>query len=203
MIAKYSFLDLAKNREAFFNIIAAFYPRSDWRYKLIEKAYNDAKDAFRGKEREDGERYFEHIRAVTLILIMYLRRTEYKLIVAALLHDIVEDCPQWTIERVEREYGLEIAVLVDFLTKPDMSGFKTKEERNHVYHFRFQHAPRDFFFIKLADRLHNTLTLGTCLKEKQLRKIAETKEHYLPHAERQFILFHEINEAVSLIEQAV
>lgn len=58
-----------ENRASFFRRVAVYFPTLDWRYRLIEKAYNDAKDAFRGKYRDNGEeRYFEHIRSVTLIL---------------------------------------------------------------------------------------------------------------------------------------
>ncbi|MBU4216417.1 HD domain-containing protein [Candidatus Parcubacteria bacterium] len=191
----------ARSRESFFLIIASFFPTTDWRYKLIEKAYNDAKDAFRGRFRDSGdERYFEHIRAVTLILILYLRVTNYKLIVAALLHDIVEDIPSWTIARVTKEYGEEIAAYVDSLTKPSHL-FKDKEKCNEVYHRRFENARRAFFLIKLADRLHNLLTLWACSKEKRLRKVIETEIHYLPYAEKHFILYHEILAAIESLKQ--
>jgi len=189
------------NREMFFHIIATIYPTTDWRYKLIEKAYNDAKDAFRGKFRDDGERYFEHIRAVALILILYLRVTDYRMIVAALLHDIVEDIPSWTIDRVREEYGDEIAQLVDALTKP-YHIFKTKEECHDAYHKRFKQAKRAFFLIKLADRLHNLLTLWTCVDEKILRKIEETKRYYLPYAEEHLILYHEITAIILSLEKS-
>ncbi|MDD5165418.1 MAG: hypothetical protein PHG25_02690 [Candidatus Pacebacteria bacterium] len=79
---RFPFLTAAENRESFFRRIAQIYPPSDHRYKLIEKAYNDAKDAFRYMRREGGERYFEHIRAVMLILIDYLRVTGSMLLLA-------------------------------------------------------------------------------------------------------------------------
>ena len=105
MLARMEFLKAAENRETFFKRISYFFPTLDPRYKLIEKAYNAAKDAFRGVFRDDNEtRYFEHIRAVTLILVDYLRVKNYEIIVAALLHDIVEDVPSWTIERVRAEF---------------------------------------------------------------------------------------------------
>jgi len=194
-------LSSARNRESFFLVIASFFPATDWRYKLIEKAYNDAKDAFRGKFRDDGsERYFEHIRAVTLILILYLRVTDYKLIIAALLHDIVEDIPSWTIARVREEYGEDISAHVDALTKPAHL-FDDKKECHEKYHQRFKNAKRVFFLIKLADRLHNLLTLWSCSKEKRLRKIIETELYYLPYAETHFILYHEILAAIDSLKE--
>lgn len=188
----------ARSREEFFRLIATIYPSLDYRYKLIEKAYNDAKDAFRPVEREDGERYFEHLRAVALILILYLRVRDYRLIVASLLHDIVEDIPSWTIERVRLEYGEEIALLVQWMTKPKKL-FPDKAECERVYHDRFAEAPREFFLLKLADRLHNLLTLGACSPEKRQRKIEETKLYYLPYAEKHCILIHESEAAIEEI----
>ena len=200
MKKRLAFLSAAENRKSFFKRIAFCYPSSDYRYKAIERAYNCAKDAFRGISREGGPRYFEHIRAVALILIVYLRVTDYRIIIAALLHDIVEDIPSWTIERVRNEFGDEVAVLVDFLTKPALKDFVSEQERDEVYHSRFRFAPREFFLLKLSDRLHNLLTLDACSKEKQLRKIEETRRHYLPYAETHLILLHEIEEAIEDIE---
>ena len=115
------FLKEAENRETFFRRIALIFPTLDPRYRLIERAYNDAKEAFRGIQRESGERYFEHIRAVALIVVDYLRVRDADLIVAALLHDIVEDRDDWTIARVQDEYGERVALLVEYLSKPSSS----------------------------------------------------------------------------------
>jgi GTP pyrophosphokinase len=196
---KLGFLKAAEDRESFFKRIALIFPRSDYRYKLIEKAYNYAKDAFRGTPREDGERYFEHVRAVTLIVIDYLRITDYKIIIAALLHDNVEDIPSWTIKRIAEEFGEEVACLVDYLTKPKKE-YPTKEQQERAYHFRFHSAPREFFLIKLADRLHNVLTLGGCSLEKRRRKVEETYLHYMPYAQKHFILLHELEWALKQVK---
>ncbi|MEK7641729.1 MAG: HD domain-containing protein [Patescibacteria group bacterium] len=196
------FLKAAENRETFFRRIAVYYPKSDMRYREIERAYNLVKDEFRGKTREGGGRYFEHIRAAALILIEYLRVKDYRLIIAILLHDLVEDIPAWTIERVRQEFGDYIAMLVDYMTKPSKKEYPDKRERERVYHTRFRFAPREFFMLKLPDRLHNVITLPGCAKEKRLRKIAETREHYLPYAEEQMILLHELEEALEIAEKA-
>ncbi len=195
---KLRFLAYAINREKFFALISTFLPTLDPRYTLIEEAYKDAKEAFRQKVRDEGIRYFEHLRAVALILIIYLRVTDYRIIIAGLLHDIVEDCPSWSIERVRKKYGEEIALLVEYMTKP--KGYKNDIERDEVYHRRFRFASRDFFLIKLSDRLHNLITLDYCRLEKRIRKIEETKRYYLPYAEQHFILFHEIEEALGNID---
>lgn len=202
MLERMSFLKAAENRESFFRRIAQLYPTLDPRYRLIEKAYNDAKDAFRGIFREDGEtRYFEHIRSVVLILVDYLRVSDHEVIIAGLLHDIVEDKPEWTIERVKKEYGERVALLVEYLSKPAKSEYPNPEEREHVYHSRFEFAPREFFLIKLADRYHNVSTLWSCTKAKRIRKVEETRRYYLPFAEKHQILIHELEEALEIASQ--
>ncbi|SRR6056297_3606932 len=193
-------LNRAGNRESFFNIIATIYPTLDWRYKVIEKAYNEAKKAFQGKERVSGERYFEHLRAVALIVILYLRIRDYRLIAAALLHDIVEDCEDWTIERVVQEFGEEIAKIVEWMTKPKET-FPQSEDYIRVYHERFAVAPRKFFLIKMSDRLHNLLTIWPLGPEHIRKKITETKRYYLRYAEEHFILIHELEAALEELEE--
>ncbi|MBI2056209.1 MAG: bifunctional (p)ppGpp synthetase/guanosine-3',5'-bis(diphosphate) 3'-pyrophosphohydrolase [Candidatus Sungbacteria bacterium] len=196
----FSFLAAGENRETFFKRIEYFFPSLDPRYQMITRAYDTSKDAFHGKKREGGERYFEHLRAVALILIDYLRVRDYELLVAALLHDIVEDIMMWSVARVQREFGDRIALLIQWLSKSSAL-FDLNGEREHLYHRRFQFAPRDFFLIKLADRWHNLLTLHYCSKAKQRRKIVETKLYYLPYAERELILLHEIEAAIDSIEK--
>ena len=124
----------AKNRETFFRKIASFFAPMDPKYKAIENAYDYAKDAFRDVERENGDRYFEHLRAVTIILIDYLRVRDHEVIISALLHDIVEDIPSWTLERVRAEFGDRVALLVDYLSKPSVRDYPSKKEigRAHV-----------------------------------------------------------------------
>lgn len=198
MLKKMAFLPYAATEETFFKSLAGYFPQSDPRYIMIQRAYQVAEDAFRTKKRDGGEDYFGHLRAVALILVVHLRRRDHFLIVAALLHDIVEDYfPVWTIDRIRLEFGPEVALLVDWLTKAPVEQFKgSKEERDHAYHSRFRNAPREFFFIKLADRLHNLITLGACTEEKCRRKVEETERYYLPYAEEHLILLHELEEAL-------
>lgn len=191
MIPEMKFLRAAENRTTFFARINRLFAQSDWRYRLIKKAYDLAKDEFRHIYRENGERYFEHLRRVTIIGIDYLYITKWQIIVACLLHDIVEDIPSWTIERVRLEFGDEVAVLVDWMTKIDKD----------VYHERFVNAPREFFLIKMADRLDNLLTLWDCSREKVARKIAETEKYYLPFARQHLILAHEIERALDNLKK--
>ncbi len=204
MLSRMEFLSAAENREKFFRRISYFFPTLDPRYQMIERAYQTAKDAFREKYRDDGEtRYFEHIRAVTLIVVDYLRIKDHHVIVASLLHDIVEDIDSWTVARVDAEFGKEVALLVEYMTKPSKEMCPNKHDRDEIYHSRFRSAPREFFYIKLADRLHNVLTLWNCTAEKRMRKIAETRMHYLPFAEKHLILYHELITAMEQLESDV
>jgi GTP pyrophosphokinase len=195
------FLSQAETRQHFFGRIACFLPNRDPRYREIERAYEFAKDAFREVYRDDGNRYFEHLRATALIVVEYLRVRDYKLIVGALLHDIVEDKDEWTIERVHREFGHEVALLVQYLTMPSPEELLNCHSREYVYHERLAFAPREFFLIKLPDRLHNILTLDGRPKEKRVAKIEETRRHYMQYAERHNILIHELEHALLLAEK--
>lgn len=192
---------MSENRESFFKRIARLFPTLSQQYQAILRAYDAAEEAFKDDVREEGVQYFEHLRGVALILL-YLRVSDHELIIAALLHDILEDHPElWPLERIRREFGEQVALLVEYLTKPSESEYATKEERDHVYHCRFCIAPREFFLIKLADRLHNILTLAACSPEKRRRKIEETWRYYMPFAEEHFILYYELEEALMRAEQ--
>lgn len=201
MLEKMVFLKAAENRDTFFKRIALLFPRSDPRFQKIEKAYDTFEDAFRHVARDGGEKYFEHLRAVALIVIDWLRVTDYELIIASLGHDVVEDIDSWTIDRVRLEFGDRVAFLIDWMTKPPVEEHGSKEARDKMYHDRFKFAPREFFLLKLPDRFHNLTTLWSCTPEKRARKIAETKLYYVRYAEEQLILYHEIQEAIDNLEK--
>lgn len=202
MLEKVKLLLSAKNdRSSFFAVVGRYFPQGSADFQLIERAYNTAKDAFRETKREGGERYFEHLRAVALILMVYLRVRDPNVIAAGLLHDIVEDIDGWNEQRLALGFNHEIAMLVWWVSKPPASKFnEDKEARNRAYHQNLRHAPRDSILIKLADRLHNLLTQWASTNEKQKRKVTETQDFYLPIAEGQIILIHEIEAAIGELE---
>lgn len=188
------------DRAAFFGIIGRFYPKHSDEYKLIQKAYNTAKDAFRGKVRESGERYFEHLRAVALILILYLRVRDANVIAAALLHDLLEDVDDWDQDLIALSFNTKVSELVFWVTKDDCKIYGgDKEERNRDYHRKLGIAVREAIIIKLVDRLHNIITLWASDKEKQRRKVRETQDFYIPLAEKFAILIQELESALSEI----
>ncbi len=186
------------DRTAFFGVIERYFPKGSNDYLLIENAYNTAKDAFRDELREGGERYFEHLRCVALILMVYLRVRDANVIAAALLHDIVEDIKHWSQERVATHFNQIVGELVWWVSKPPVANFDgDKEARNRAFHQNLSRASRGALLIKLADRLHNLLTLWDVPVDKQRRKISETQDYYLPIAEKETILIHEIEAAMA------
>lgn len=150
----------------------------------IKKAYELANKAHEGQTRATGEPYIIHPLAVTYILAE-LRMDEEGLI-AALLHDVVEDT-EYTVEDIKKAFGEEIAFLVDGVTKLSKFHYKDKEDQQ-TENFRkmFLAMARDtrVVVIKLADRLHNMRTLGVFRREKQERIAKETMEIYAPLAHR-------------------
>lgn len=189
-----------ESKKVFFKRVSLFLPAGDPRYEEIEKAYDCAETALEGKFREGGERSFSHSRAVALIMIACLRVRDHRLIIAGLLHDIVEDCPEWTVELVEQKFGAYTAMLISYLTRPPRWKFISREVYGRVFHLQFRFAPRDFFLIKLADRFHNMTTLGPCSHAKQVRQIEETRKYYLPYARKYNILVRELEEALEQAE---
>lgn len=197
------FLVENEDRETFFKRIAAFLSPFDGRYQMIELAYDTAEKEFGEKTRDGGGSYFEqHLRPVALIGIDYLEIRDHELIIAALLHDIIEDIPGWTALKLRDSFGRRVASIVANVSEPkpeDCGGLKEVAER--IFHSRFESADRDFFLVKLPDRLQNLITLGARPRGKKIAKVAETEEHYFPQARKHLILLPELREVVQLWKQ--
>jgi GTP pyrophosphokinase len=150
----------------------------------VRAAYRFADQAHLGQMRNNGEPYITHPIAVAV------QCTEWKLdaqaLMAALLHDAMEDCGVTKIELIER-FGSPVAELVDGLTKLDKLHFNTREE-NQAESFRkmLLAMARDVrvILIKLADRSHNMRTLSDMPKSKWNRIASETLDIYAPIAHR-------------------
>ncbi len=189
------------DRKSFFGIIGKCFPQSSPDYVLIELAYDVAQKAFEDKFREGtGERYFEHLRGVALILIVHMRVVDAETIVAAILHDIIEDIEDWTQERIALKFTTTVGILVWWVTKPSLCEYGgDKDARDRVYHQNLHRAPRRSLMIKLADRLHNLLTMWGLKEEKRSRKVRETQDFYLPLAEKETLLIHELEDCLDEI----
>lgn len=150
----------------------------------IREAYLFAEKAHAGQVRKSGEPYILHPLAVAEILVsMQMDSTS---IIAALLHDVVEDTTV-PLEEVREKFGDTCAMLVDGLTKLEKIRFRTKEEQqNENYRKMFVAMAQDIrvILIKLADRLHNMRTLKYQSEEAQRRISHETLEIFCPIAHR-------------------
>lgn len=152
--------------------------------EIIGKAYQIADNMHQGQLRKSGEPYMIHPAAVAIILAELGMDDET--IVAGLLHDAVEDT-DYTKEQLEKDFGPEIANLVDGVTKLGSIVFESKEERQaENLRKMFLAMSKDIrvLIIKLADRLHNLRTINYMDERKIIDKCKETLEIYAPLASR-------------------
>jgi len=152
--------------------------------ELIERALRFSTSAHRGQKRMSGDDFISHSIAVAMTLAEQL--PDSTSIAAALLHDVVEDAGVRT-EDIAREFGPEVAGLVDGLTKIASLTFRsTAEEQVENYRKLLMSVAKDarVIIIKLADRLHNMRTLQHLPPDKRTRIATETREIYAPLAHR-------------------
>jgi GTP pyrophosphokinase len=151
---------------------------------LFEKAFEFSQKAHADQERASGEHYFIHCAAVAETLVEF--KLDLPTVCAGLLHDVLEDTPV-TSEELEKEFGDEIARLVEGVTKLDTLKFTSRDEAQAENWRKMMLATAQdirVILIKLADRLHNMKTLNYLSREKQERKAYETITLYAPLAHR-------------------
>lgn len=153
-------------------------------YDKITLAFHTACLAHEGQKRESGEPYITHPVAVAMILSEYELDTDS--IIAAILHDVIEDT-ETTYKTIKKDFGSDIAELVEGVTKLGKIPYTSKEEQQ-VENLRkmFLAMAKDIrvILIKLADRLHNMRTLSSLSDIKRREKSLETMEVFAPLAHR-------------------
>ena len=150
----------------------------------IRSAYGYGCQMHEGQKRRSGEDYFTHPVAVAAILTE--QRLDDASIITALLHDTIEDTKS-TYTEVARQFGEEVAELVDGVTKLtnlQLSSTETKQSENFRKLFMAMSKDLRVILVKLADRLHNMRTIRSLPPEKQARKARETMDIFAPLAGR-------------------
>ncbi len=163
--------------------VRKYHPSDD--ISMIEKAYHIAYEAHKDQRRKSGEPYIIHPLCVGIILADL--ELDKETIVAGLLHDVVEDTVM-TSEQLREEFGEEVELLVDGVTKLGQLNYSADKVEVQAENLRkmFLAMAKDIrvILIKLADRLHNMRTLKYMKPEKQKEKARETMDIYAPIAHR-------------------
>ncbi len=171
-----------KELASFMDLVHSYLPEEDCA-KILE-AFALADEAHEGQTRVSGEPYIMHPLAVAEILAHL--QIDVVTLIAALLHDVVEDT-KYTKDNLENLFGVDVAFLVDGVTKLNQFEYVTKEDRQlENYRKMILAMAKDVrvIVIKLGDRLHNMRTLKHMRSDKQKRIAKETLEIFAPLAHR-------------------
>ncbi|MDD3278098.1 MAG: bifunctional (p)ppGpp synthetase/guanosine-3',5'-bis(diphosphate) 3'-pyrophosphohydrolase [Lachnospiraceae bacterium] len=163
--------------------VRKYHPSDD--ISLIEKAYRIAADAHKEQKRKSGEPYIIHPLCVAIILADL--ELDKETIASGLLHDVVEDTIM-TVEELSAEFGVEVALIVDGVTKLGRLNYSADKVEEQAENLRkmFLAMAKDIrvILVKLADRLHNMRTAKYWSEPKQREKARETMDIYAPIAQR-------------------
>lgn len=171
-----------KTKAQFLEQILSINPKYD--AELIGKAYDKGRTLHEGQLRKSGEPYFIH--PINVAIILAQLGMDDATLIGGLLHDVVEDT-EYTRDELVADFGEEIALLVDGVTKLGSIKFESKEEvQAENFRKMFLAMSKDIrvLIIKLADRLHNMRTIEYMKPEKIEEKCRETLDIYAPLASR-------------------
>ncbi len=171
-------------KEELAGTVLAYQPDAD--RALLLKAYEFAREKHGDQLRQSGDPYYSHpVRVATLLASV---RLDQATIMAGLLHDTVEDCDDVDLATIEREFGADVAELVDGVTKLGQLEYQSEASKQAENFQKFILATVNdirVLLVKLADRLHNMRTLHFKKKEESRRRVSrETMDLYAPLARR-------------------
>ena len=146
---------------------------------LVKDAFLLAKEAHKTQSRDSGLPYILHPLAVALITVEEMRQKNAAIVAAALLHDVVEDNKDYTIEDIRNRFGNDVAFLVSAVTKPNK-----KQADNYKHLLGSVKKDIRVLLLKLSDRLHNMRTLSGLRPQKQWKIASETQFFFAPLAGR-------------------
>lgn len=180
-VARYTIA--TKYMEQLANLLAATRSKTTEDVDLISRAFAFARKAHENQKRKSGEPYFNHLYATAITVAKW--NLDATTIAAALLHDTVEDTTV-TLDDIKKEFGEEVAFLIDGLTKISRIKYRGNEAQVETLKKMILALSEDIrvVFIKLADRMHNMQTLKYLPPDKQKRIALETAEIYAPLAYR-------------------
>ncbi len=172
------------NIEEYKKRVARYFGKDKEKEELFVHALDFADRLHHGVERQSGEPYITHPCAVAEIILKEFRLRDPQLLAASLLHDVVEDVPNITIRDIEREFGSDVAEIVDGCTKLKYLGADRAalKDLTHSKFFLSAANKPEILVVKLADRLHNLRTLKFLPKPKRQRIARETVDIYAPIA---------------------
>ena len=152
-------------------------------YERVCQAFHLARKAHACQRRKSGEPYIIHPISVALIAAKELR-LDANSVITAFLHDVVEDTP-YTVEDIRRQFGDDVAGLVDVVTKKKKETYNTtKQVDNYQQILASLHYDIRAVMVKISDRLHNMRTLSSMRPDKQMKIAGETDCFYAPLANR-------------------
>ena len=175
-------VDMKAMMEALWSQVQSYNPQAD--EDLLWFAYRFAKSAHEGQVRKSGEPFFAH--ALTVASILADLGLDVDTLIAAMVHDVVEDTP-FELQDIRQRFGKDVAHMVDGVTK--ISGIRAvniearKAETYRKLVLAIAQDPRTVL-IKLADRLHNMRTISFLKEDRQLDIAQETMDVYVPLAHR-------------------
>ncbi len=175
-------MDIYKMYDELIENVKKYHPSEN--YEKLEYAFNFAVKAHEGQMRKSGEPYIVHPIGVAIILSEL--ELDFESIISGLLHDVIEDT-DYTYNNIAEVFSKEVADIVEGVTKLTKMNYQSREDAQaENYRKMFLAMSHDIrvILIKIADRLHNMRTLEHMKREKQIEKASETRDIYVPLAQR-------------------